>query len=172
MANIWSSNMTLSFGKHCGKPIEALVLKEPDYIMWMLGIEAPSRRMLDARNEAARLIAIFDQKPILSPCRGSGGTCPNPATYCTVYGEAVQPVFWCDTCSPHLLGAVQGRIQRIESYRQAYFHVRALCNGRKESLKHLIRDLAGAKGLLERAGDDAYRSFFPAASIWTPQLVR
>src|SRR5690348_4053546 len=125
--------MLVTFGKHQGRTVEELVLKEPDYVVWMLMQPNPAGAMARTCHEARRLIGVFDDKPFLGPC--SGRDCPRPATRCSVYGQNIQPVCWCDDCDPYSMGASQGRLQIITGYGDAVRHVGAWCDSRKSDLK-------------------------------------
>jgi hypothetical protein len=153
--------MILSFGKkHAGKSLELLVLKEPDYIKWMLEQKNPGAAMKRAQDEAKRLIAKFDAMPFTENCSGHTGS-PHPATRCTVYGNNVRgPYWWCDACNPYQSGANPGKLQEVRSYGQALRHVASFCGGRVSDYKSLIRDLAAAKGLPSRVGEKQAQAFF------------
>lgn len=84
--------MKRGFGKHSDKSIEVLLLKDPDYVFWMLDLEDSAGSMARACAEASRLIAIFDEKPMLGTCAASlwerqvtTATCSSGAT--TVEGK-------------------------------------------------------------------------------------
>lgn len=150
--------MLLTFGKHQGSTVAEIVLKESDYLIWMLGQQNPTGPMAQACAEARRLIAIFDDKPFLHQCMGHD--CDAQATRITVYGQNIQPVYWCDACDPYSMGAASGKIQAIKRYCDAVQHVSFWCQGRKSDLKELIRSMARAKGLPARVGVQQAEAFF------------
>lgn len=148
----------VNFGKHNGKSVEELVLKEPRYTCWMLGVKKPGRRMAQVVREARRLIDIFDSKPFVVKCQGQG--CDRPATRCVVYVRNLQPTFRCDHCSPYSSGAAAGKLSEIESYRAAHDYVGSGCRRAKKDLQVLVRYIASAKGLPKRVGKQQMRLFF------------
>jgi hypothetical protein len=88
--------MMLVFGKHRGMALETLILREPGYVAWMLAQAQPTHYMRDAQGEVARLIEIFDRKPIVARCQGED--CDSSATRCTLYRGSAHPRWWCDKC--------------------------------------------------------------------------
>lgn len=147
--------MKFPFGKHRGKSFELLMLKEPDYILWVLS-NVKDKPAVTA--EIHRLMGKFDSKPVLRQCMGS--KCKATASYCTVYqGNVVSPVWWCDNCNPHSKGANAGKLYRIETYHDALEHCSLFCS-RKESFKSLIKSIAEAKGLPSRVGEKQAQAFF------------
>jgi hypothetical protein len=142
--------MLLSFGKLRGRTVAEVVLKEPDYLLWMLDQQNPTWPMAQACTEARKLIRIFDGKPFLRNCRGTG--CGDQATRVTVYGPNIRPEYWWDECDPYSLGADEGKLQEIRSYSDAIHHVGVWCQGRKTDLRQLIGSMAGAKGLARKVG--------------------
>ena len=153
----------LTFGKMLGKTVEELLLKEPDYIVWMLRLENPQGKMVEVVREAKRLIQIFDAKPFIYPCVGQ--KCEKLAAYCTVTRQAIQLVPWCDTCNPYFeQGESPGRLQKIRTYGDAVGHVDQWCGGTKGFLKTLIRGLAEEKGLPKRITAAVAETFFATQS--------
>jgi hypothetical protein len=150
--------MVLHFGKHSGKLLEILVLKEPDYVAWMLGENGATGALRQAQQEAARLVRLLDQKPFIEPCRAPG--CGNVATRGSVYRGGVWPAWWCDTCDPDQLGASPGKLDIIQTYGDALSYVNMCCGGRKQALRVLIKALAQAKGLPERVSETQAVAFF------------
>ena len=55
--------MKVTFGKHAGKSVELLMLKEPSYIKWVLDKESPTGAMEKVKSHIQQLIQIFDAKP-------------------------------------------------------------------------------------------------------------
>ncbi len=153
--------MIVSFGKHKGKSVGLLVLKEPDYVVWLLSKDDLSGAALAVKNEALRLITIYDAKPIQRHCYGR--ECSSQATRCTVYMTNVfTPMWWCDACDPYQAGANDGKLQSIKTYQDVLDHISLFCNGHKGSRQDLIKILARAKGLPERVGETQVSAFFGA----------
>jgi len=139
--------MNALVGKHQGKSMEQLVVKEPAYIHWLLA-QSPTGGLLAMKNEAKRLIQIFDAKPYAVSCFNR---CGRPATRFSVYGNGIAPMWWCAACDPYGQGANQGKLQILISYMQALSHVDFFCGGRTTDYRSLIKDMAQAKGVT-RAG--------------------
>lgn len=150
--------MRISFGKHDGKSIEAMVLKEPAYVDWMLRSQNPSSHMAAACEEAQRLIGIFNAKRILRPC--TSRDCGNAGARFSVYQENVDLVPWCAGCDPYDLGARSGKLAVIQSYDQAIQYVKSWCSARDGDMRKIIREMASAKGLPSRVGDTQAEEFF------------
>ena len=151
--------MNITFGIHKGKSIGSLVLKKPDYVHWLLPNVDCGAAMLAAIDEASRLIAIYNAKPIQKPCHGKN--CTSQATCCTVYMKNVStPSWWCDSCDPYQEGASVGKLQLISTYEDALAHIISYCDGRKAPLHALIKILAKAKGLPDRVGEKQVSEFF------------
>jgi hypothetical protein len=148
--------MFLRFGKHRGKSMESLALKEPDYCVWMLSEDQGSYMLGEARQELFRLIRRFDKKPILEPCEGCGDT----ATRGTLYHGSAAPHWFCDDCNPYDLGASSGKLVIVSTFADAVAYVGSWCNGRRDALKALILALARAKGLPARVGESEAQAFF------------
>lgn len=152
--------MQITFGKHAGKSLELLILKQPDYIAWMLQQQNAHGAMKRVQEAAKRLMARFDAKPILKDCFGQPAAA-HKATRCTVYQNNVTvPHWWCDTCDPYQSGANPGKLQVIRTYEEALAHVTFWCGGRASDYKSLVKDLAQAKGLPARVGEKQAAAFF------------
>jgi hypothetical protein len=150
--------MLITFGQHNGKSVELVILKHPEYVKWVLNQVNPKGPLVQIQNEMYRLLIIFDQKPFLTSC--SGRDCTNPVTRTSVYKDNLRLMFWCDLCSPDLIGTQSGRIQIIETYVDALNHVGTYCENRKSDYRDLIRSLASAKGLGKRVGEEQAKEFF------------
>jgi hypothetical protein len=149
--------MSLDFGKHRGKLLETVVIKEPGYIHWMLSEDA-SGRMTRAQEKARRLIEIFDAKPLLYRCHNPDRD--RTATYCSLYGDNLSPLWWCDACDPCSAGAPGYKLNLVKEYMHAVWHIRMHCGDREEGKRRLIRILAEAKGLPDRVTAKAVAEFF------------
>ena len=116
--------------------------------------------MKRAQDEARRLIARFNSKPLVKDCFGEPGA-HHKATRCTVYGKNVMaPRWWCDTCDPYQSGANAGKLQAVASYEDALDHVGFWCGGHSADYKSLIKALAQAKGLPAHVGEKQAAAFF------------
>jgi hypothetical protein len=83
------------------------------------------------------------------------------ATRCSLSRGAVRPLLcWCDDCDPYELGASAGKLRIVTSYGDALQYVHTYCRGEKPALRTLIRQLAEAKGLPERVGEQQAQDFF------------
>ncbi len=150
--------MIIEFGKHAGKSVETLVLKDADYTTWVLSQDSPVGQLDTVQQEVQRLIAVFDAKPYQKTCSGHG--CSRPATRCTVYGPNVYlRMWWCDDCDPYQAGASRGKLFAIRTYGEAIQHCLHFCTQRS-AIKDLIKSLAQAKGLPERVGERQAAEFF------------
>jgi hypothetical protein len=154
--------MDITFGKHAGKALELIILKEPDYLTWMLAQTGATGAMKQAQLEAERLISIFDKKPYIKACEGN--SCGKPSTRCTVYMHNVlTPYWWCANCDPYQSGANSGKLYPISTYRQALQHVALHCGGKASDCKAIIKEMAIAKGLPSRVGKPQAQKFFTAS---------
>lgn len=152
--------MNVGFCKHSDKSVAILVLKEPEYVAWVLNQPNPSGPLARVQAEVKRLIDIFDSKPIQKRCYGN--SCSNVATQCSVYRDnVISPFWWCGACDPHQRGAVEGNLTLISTYRDALRHC-VLYRVRKVDLEKLITSLAQAKGLPQRVGEKQAEEFFKA----------
>jgi hypothetical protein len=107
--------MKITFGKHEGKSVELVVLKDPAYVYWMLQQTNLATGLLkQVIDEAWRLLHIFNQKPFRCKCMGS--KCSALATDITLHGNSVAPYWWCDNCNIQQLGASGWKLQRIRKY--------------------------------------------------------
>lgn len=155
--------MRMTFGKRKGMTIEELVLRDPNYIIWMLGLEDPQGEMPFVCEEVRKLIDIFDRKRFVNPCQGRD--CPKPATRCTVSHHGLVPIVWCDTC-------VRQGIFQIDYEVTDYLNAATILNklgGSPWDLPKLIQPIAQAKGLPANAAErDMHLFFHPnyRANVW------
>lgn len=148
--------MIVSFGKHEGKSVELLVLKEPDYIKWVVGQEATGP-LLAVQREANRLIRVFDSKPFVAKCLKCKR---NDATRVSLYQGKSDPYWWCDKCNPLSRGADPSKIRIAIGYEGLLYHVECTCGGRKSDYRNVVRKVAELKGLPKRVGDAQSSAFF------------
>ena len=59
--------MQVTLGKHAGKSVELLMLKEPGYIRWLLQ-QSPNGQLLEIKQHALALTKKFDAKPYQIVC--------------------------------------------------------------------------------------------------------
>jgi hypothetical protein len=150
--------MRLDFGKHRSRSVERVVLEDPDYAMWMATKAGATGRLRLAQEEVRHLIRRFNKIPLICECQGE--ECGNLATRCVVYRRTVNPTWWCDDCDPYSLGASEGKLMAIRGYRAAVDYCRLFCDGRRQDIKTLIKELAQAKGLPEGVGELEAKMFF------------
>lgn len=149
--------MKVNFGKHTGKSVESLILKEPGYINWALGNRDASGALLSVKREAERLIAIFDQKPFSVKCFGCR---KNISSRISLYSGGVSVFCWCDNCDPYSQGAFDGRLSIVKTYKHILQHVELTCDNSNDSFKTIVRAVAELKGLPKRVGEKQAREFF------------
>lgn len=151
--------MDITFGKHQGKSIETLVLKEPTYMAWIMAQSSPTEQMESVQKLAQQLASRFDNKLIINQCYGK--SCGNQATCCMVYlNNVTSPYWWCDHCNPYQSGANSGKLQTVRTYQDALAHVDMYCKGRVTDARSLVRSLAQAKGLPGRITESQAQKFF------------
>src|SRR5436305_1871752 len=142
--------MIVDVGKHSGKSVGKLILAEPAYVLRAFGQEDPD--LAPIVQEAQRLIGIFDAKPLRAQCRGYN--CDRAATRCTVYHRTCNPMYWCDHCDPHQLGARSGKLHDVRTYQDALAVGDAATWDRKWATRELIQQIAKAKGFTGQFDDD------------------
>ena len=145
--------MKLTFGKHKGKSVETIVLKHPDYAMWLLSKTDAGEPLAHIRKEVARLIRFFDSKPFVYRCYG----CRKSATRFSLAHPSPTAYWWCDKCNPRSMGCDE-LLSVGHTYEKAMQYA-ALALG-KDQARGLIRDIAEAKGLPKRVGEKQAKEFF------------
>jgi hypothetical protein len=149
--------MKIQHGKHIGKSIELVMLKDPNYIEWILNEPNPNGWLITVKREILRLIDLFDRKPFIRKCTGCKEKVAIRASLCD---DNPIPWWWCNDCEPNLSEILKGRIHFVITYTQALDHIRNYGGRRKGDLNYLIHLLAEAKGLPKRVGEKQARSFF------------
>lgn len=149
--------MKIQHGKHTGNSVELVMLKDPNYIEWILNEPNPNGWLITVKQEILRLIDLFDRKPFLKKCTGCKERVAIRASLCD---DNPIPWWWCNECEPDLIETLKGRIDIVITYTQTLNHIRNYCGGRKGDLNYLIHLLAEAKGLPKRIGEKQARSFF------------
>ena len=159
--------MKLRVGKYKGHSVGWVLLNHPEYIEWIQSESDFKRRsMIKAHDEVPHLIRKFNARPFKLKCQGmlieaTPKRCPSSATRCTVYRDNVFLMkWWCDTCDPYQDGAGDGQLQIIRTFQDSVEHVRDCCNGHEKSFRHLVIELAKAKGLPDKAGESEVTEFF------------
>jgi hypothetical protein len=149
----------VSFGKHAGKSVEFLMLKEPTYIKWVLDQQSPTGAMAKVKSGIQQLIQVFDIKPFEGKQCWTK-TCVKPVTRFSVYLDNLDPCWWCNTCDPYQTGANPGKLQAPINYQSALRHVELFCSGRKSDYADIIKMISQAKGLPNRVGELQAQKFF------------
>ena len=139
------------------KKLESVLLKHPDQIKWLLE-KATYGDLLKAKDQAKKLIAIFDSKPFTRKCGHK--SCESISSHHlfipkdNLSGHA----FRCKQCAPNPKTYIPG-FQVISSYEESLKHVELYCNN-KSNLKKIIKILAEAKGLPRNAREKQILEFF------------
>jgi len=149
--------MIITIGKkHNGKSTELVLLKEPDYVKWVLDKSDATGPLLKIKDDFLQLIEIFDNKSLTTKCH----KCGKPATRLSFYKGDTIPMSWCSICDPYSHGAFEGKLSIFSKYHSALEFVEYSCGGNKSSYKHIIRYLASIKGLPDRVGEKQAQDFF------------
>jgi hypothetical protein len=150
--------MLLTFGKHFGRLLEAVVLKEPAYVRLMLSYEGANGPLARAQEEALRLIEIFDARPFLLPC--TNPDCHRTATCCWLFYYSFSPKWWCGKCDLPQTLPCPDLLYLFGTYGAAASYIETAYYPREEGMRRLIRLMAEAKGLPEGFTDRAAEEFF------------
>ena len=136
--------MRMTFGRHKGKTLEIIALKDPEFIRDLLASEAKGKDQIRLRAEASQLLDTFDRRAFQVRCVGSG--CNQPASRCTIYkSDVLNPWWWCDACDPKQYGIGPDRIRIVRTYQDALDFCEPF--GDPTVARDIIRVLAEAKGL-------------------------
>lgn len=137
--------MKITFGKHRGKTLELVALKDPEFIRDLLLSESSTGTRERLRAEAERLVTTFNRRAFVVHCVGNG--CNRQATRCTLYKSGVNsPWWWCDECDPWQYGAGQLQIQIVRTYQDVLDFSDSI--GDTTTAQDLVMALAEAKGLI------------------------
>ena len=140
--------MRLRFGRYAGMTTEAVILRRPDYVVWMLR-EAPDGVV---GRDFTGLIQRFDAQI----------RCSTDATACLVAPNQTNLVV-ADAAKAERLAACG--LSRIDGFWDAVAHVeRTGMSGRRQALRRLVRNLALARGMPRRFTDRAARAFLGRGS--------
>lgn len=137
--------MRITSGRHKGKSLELIVLKDPEFIWDLLSSEAKDEKQRRFRTEASRLVATFNRRAFCVRCVGRD--CARLATRFTIYmSEVHAPWWWCDTCDPWQYGAGRDLIRIVRTYQDALDFSETF--GDPIVAQDIILTMAEAKGLL------------------------
>ena len=149
--------MIITIGKkHNGKSTELVLLKEPDYVRWVLNKSNASGPLLRIKNNFLELIEIFNNKDLITNCH----RCQEPATRLSFYIGNTIPMSWCSKCDPYSQGAIDGKLNIFSDYNSALQFIEYYGGGNKSAYKHIIRNIASLKGLPDRVGEKQAHDFF------------
>lgn len=138
--------MRLRFGRYAGMTTEALILRRPDYVVWMLR-EAPDGVV---GRDFTNLIQRFDAQ--IRDGADSGACLAAPNQTDLVVSDAVKA---------ERLAACG--LSRINGFWDAVAHVeRTSAKGRRQALRRLVRNLASARGMPRRFTGRAALAFLGA----------
>lgn len=150
--------MIIRFGKHHGESAENVVLRDPQYVMWVMGQTPATGAFARLASEFRRLIERFDERPIVGCCGGYG--CERPATCSTIHRGSCIPRWWCGGCDPTAVRNPPGKLIRVRSYLEVCQYAVMYSNGRRADTARLIRAIAQSKGLEDRVGEVEASAFF------------
>lgn len=136
--------MRITSGKHKGKILEVVALRDPEFMRDLLLSDARGVAQRRLKAEARRLVETFDRRAFDRHCVGMG--CERKATRCTFYKCCLNdPWWWCDACDPWQYGAGRDMIRIVRTYQDALDFSEAF--GDPWVTQDLILTLAEAKGL-------------------------
>jgi len=142
--------MLIGIGKHSGKSVEELVIKEPKYVEWLL-YHHMNGYMAVIKKEVIRLIQILDTKPFTSKCCN----CGSPAHYVT-FCEGGRPILsWCNECDIRSIAIIEN-FETVTTYKD----VLRRAEGGKGYRKQIMLIYLTRKGLPQRVGKKQAAEFF------------
>ena len=150
--------MLITFGKHCGKTVEYIVLLYPDYPFWIDDLKEETEitgKLLEVKLHIDFLIRKFDAKTIVETCCKKHFP-PTPATHAISFYNSKEIVWLCENC----FLARPGKVYDVSTYRGVKSHVDRFFRGRTSELKEILRKVAVGKGLPARVGEKACADFF------------
>jgi len=144
--------MRLQYGRYQGRTAEALLLRAPDYALWVLRHQPDGRLAQHFRS----LIAAFDARPLQRPCQACGVA----ATRAAGLPERVELYFFCDACALYPDAAPLAAAQDLRTFADLAAHVERTARRRAAArLRGLVRRMAQAKGLPGRITGRAAEAF-------------
>jgi hypothetical protein len=145
--------MRLQYGRYQGRTAETLLLRAPDYALWVLR-HRPDGKLAQCFRE---LIAAFNARPLQSPCQACGAQ----ATRAAALPERSELYFFCDACALYPDAAPFGAAQDLRTLAQLADHVERTARRRATArFRALVRGMAQAKGLPRRITESAAEAFF------------
>ena len=145
--------MRLRYGRHKGRTTESLLLRAPDYALWMLSVNPASRVSRAFRS----LIAVLDAKPFVGSCQ----RCGRPATRAAAFAQSSRLLLFCDGCTLYPHDPPVGLSSHIRTVDEAVAHVERHCRRRlRRETRAIVRNLARAKGLPPRVTEEVAEAFF------------
>ena len=151
--------MLIGFGKHASLNVQQIMLRQPDYVVWMQNQPVPGKSMLKVLTEVNRLAILFDAKTPIHSCSGSG--CSKIATYATGYsGNPSTLYWWCNSCNPYSSGAMSGKLHKISTFSEALKFAQ-YCGGTKSDFRTVVLKFSEGKGAPNRLTATAAAMFLP-----------
>lgn len=152
------SLMRLQYGRYQGRTAEALLLRAPDYALWVLRHQ-PDGRLAHCFRD---LIAAFDARPLQSACQACGAQ----AVRAAALPERTELYFFCDACALYPDAPPLGAAQDLRTLDDLAAHVERTTRRRAVArLRSLVRRMAQAKGLPGRVTEPAAAAFFAGEII-------
>lgn len=153
MARYHGLRMRLQYGRHQGRTAETLLLRAPDYALWVLRHQPDGRLAQHFRN----LLAAFDARPLKRVCQACGAQ----ATRAAALPERTELYFFCDACALYPDAPPLGAAQDLRTLADLAAHVERTAQRRATArLRGLVRRMAQAKGLPNRITEPVAEAFF------------
>lgn len=145
--------MRLQYGRYQGRTAETLLLRAPDYALWVLRHQPDGRLAKHFR----ALIAALDARPLQTRCQA----CDGAATRAAAIPERPELYFFCDRCALYPDAAPLGAAQDLRTLADLAAHVERTARRRPTArLRSFVRRMAQAKGLPRRITEPAAEAFF------------
>lgn len=145
--------MRLQYGRYQGRTAETLLLRAPDYALWVLRHQPDGRLAHHFRD----LMAAFDARPLERACQA----CGRGATRAAALPERCELYFFCDGCALYPDAAPLGAAQDLRTLADLADHVERTARRRAiPRLRALVRRMGQAKGLPRRITEPAAGAFF------------
>lgn len=145
--------MRLQYGRYQGRTAETLLLRTPDYALWVLRHQ-PEGRLAEYFQA---LVAAFDARPLQRACQACGAQ----ATRAAALPGRGELYFFCDACALYPDAAPLGAAQDLRTLADLADHVERTARRRAAPrLRALVRRMAQAKGLPRRITEPAATAFF------------
>lgn len=145
--------MRLQYGRYQGRTAEALLLRAPDYALWVLRHQ-PEGKLARCFHD---LMTAFDARPIERQCQG----CSAQATRASALPGRSELYFFCEACALYPAGAPLGAADNLRTIGDLAQHVERTTRRRATvRLRAMVRRLAEAKGLPRRITEANAAAFF------------